>query len=196
MAKCAWCGADEDYQLYHDTVWGRPEASSRELFKKLCLDGQQAGLSWITILRKQANYEAAFFDFDPVKMAKMSEKDVDRLMQDRGIIRNKLKIQSLVRNAQAYLAFEQDQGSFAQYLWAFVGGSPVDNQWSLESDIPTQTPESVAMSKSLKKLGFNFVGPTICYAFMQAVGMVNDHIVSCPSFTECRQLGKTFPTIE
>ncbi len=188
MERCAWCGEDEQYQHYHDTVWGRPERDSRELFKKLCLDGQQAGLSWITILRKQANYEQAFFDFDPAKMALIDEKSIAKLMQNAGIVRNRLKINSLIKNAQAFLDFERSEGDFSEFLWSFVNGSPLKNKWDTMADIPAQTPESVAMSKALKKMGFSFVGPTICYAFMQATGMVNDHIRSCHVYESCHRL--------
>ena len=184
LERCGWCGDDEQYQHYHDTVWGRPEYNSRELFKKLCLDGQQAGLSWITILRKQSNYEAAFFDFDPVKMAAMTEQQMEAQMQNSGIVRNRLKIKSLVKNAQSYLAFQQDGGDFSEFIWSFVGGKPVQNCWKSLSEVPTETTASVAMSKALKKMGFSFVGPTICYAFMQATGLVNDHLVSCHCFEE------------
>jgi DNA-3-methyladenine glycosylase I len=191
MNRCAWCGEDSQYQHYHDTVWGRPERHSRELFKKLCLDGQQAGLSWITILRKQAAYEDAFFDFDPYRMSLMTESDIEQQMQNTGIVRNRLKIESLIRNARAYVAYEQ-QGDFAAFLWSFVDGKPMINQRRQMSDIPTQTAESLAMSKALKKLGFNFVGPTICYAFMQACGLVMDHLVDCCVFDECRVLAERF----
>ena len=189
MQRCHWCGEDPVYQHYHDTVWGRPEYDSLELFEKLCLDGQQAGLSWITILKKQANYEAAFFNFDPYQMAQMDETDVERLMQDVGIVRNRLKIQSLIRNAKAYVAFAE-QGDFSHFLWSFVGGRSIVNQWQESSQIPTQTTESEAMSKALKKLGFNFVGPTICYAFMQACGLVMDHVTSCHCYQECKTLAE------
>lgn len=191
MKRCDWCGKDEQYQQYHDTVWGRPEPCGRELFKKLCLDGQQAGLSWITILRKQAAYEQAFFDFDPVKMAAMTEADIARQMQNPGIVRNRLKIESLVRNANAYLKYQQ-QGDFAEFIWSFVGGRPIVNRWAQISEVPAQSPESIAMSKALKKLGFNFVGPTICYAFMQACGLVMDHLVDCNSYCECKGLANDF----
>lgn len=194
--RCSWCGDDEQYQQYHDTVWGRPERSSRELFKKLCLDGQQAGLSWITILRKQKEYEKAFFDFDPTKMSKLTQSDIDSLMQNKGIIRNKLKIQSLIKNANAFLSIESENGDFAAYLWAFVGGKPVVNSWKTMADVPTESEESRAMSKSLKKLGFSFVGPTICYAFMEAVGMVNDHITPCKSYQSCVDLAGDFEAME
>lgn len=191
MERCSWCGDDPQYQHYHDTVWGRPEYDSRELFKKLCLDGQQAGLSWITILRKQSNYEQAFYDFDPVKMARMTERDIETQMQNTGIIRNRLKIESLIRNAKAYLSMEQGQGEFADFIWSFVGGQPIQNNWQSLSEVPSETDASRAMSKALKKQGFNFVGPTICYAFMQAVGMVNDHIVSCHCHQPCADLSRS-----
>lgn len=179
VVRCSWCGKDPVYQAYHDHVWGRPVFDSRELFEKLCLDGQQAGLSWITILKKQANYQATFFNFDPTLMAKMTDQDVERLMQDKGIVRNRLKIESLIRNAKAFNDFEATQGSFSEFLWGFVGGKPKINHPKTMDEVPTQTPESEAMSKALKKHGFNFVGPTICYAFMQAVGMVDDHLSTC-----------------
>ncbi len=188
MERCGWCGEDPQYQHYHDTVWGRPEYDRTELFKKLCLDGQQAGLSWITILRKQAHYEAAFFNFNPEKMAAMTESDVHTQMQNTGIVRNKLKIQSLIKNARALLAFEQAGGDFSEFLWSFVDHVPRDNAFRSLAEVPAETEESKAMSKALKKLGFSFVGPTICYAFMQAVGMVNDHIATCHVYQECQRL--------
>lgn len=188
MTRCDWCGEDALYQHYHDTVWGRPEYDSVELFKKLCLDGQQAGLSWITILRKQAGYEAAFFDFDPVKMASMTDDYLDEQMQNTGIIRNRLKLQSLRKNAQAFVRFESQGRSFAEFLWSFVDGKPLQNHWKSMAEVPTETEASREMSKALKKLGFTFVGPTICYAFMEAVGMANDHLVDCHCHEPCRQL--------
>lgn len=187
--RCGWCSNDPMYMSYHDNVWGRPEYNSRELFEKLCLDGQQAGLSWITILRKQKNYQEAFAQFVPEKIAEFDDAKVEELMQNPGIVRNRLKVNSIIRNAKAYLAYEQKFGkdSFSPFLWAFVGGKPIVNQWSSMRQVPAETVESQAMSKALKKLGFNFVGPTICYAFMQAVGMVNDHLVSCPAYQQCRE---------
>jgi DNA-3-methyladenine glycosylase I len=185
MERCSWCGTDKQYQDYHDNVWGRPEYESQELFKKLCLDGQQAGLSWITILRKQVNYEQAFYDFDPAKMAEMNEQDIEKQMNNAGIVRNRLKINSLIKNARAFLAYEAEFGSFSDFLWSFVGGEPTQNKWESMGDVPAETKESAAMSKALKKIGFSFVGPTICYAFMQAVGMVNDHITSCHCHEAC-----------
>lgn len=189
MTRCGWCGTDPQYQHYHDTVWGRPEIDSRELFKKLCLDGQQAGLSWITILRKQSAYEAAFFDFDPDAMAQMSDDYLETQMANTAIVRNRLKLISLRKNALAYQTLETGPGAFSRFLWSFVDGAPVQNRWRTLSDVPTETEASRQMSKALKKQGFTFVGPTICYAFMQAVGMVNDHLIDCHCHEPCRQLG-------
>jgi len=185
--RCAWCGEEPIYVDYHDNVWGRPEYDSKELFEKLCLDGQQAGLSWITILKKRQGYLNAFANFDANEIKDFTEEDVERLMQDTGIIRNRLKINSIIKNAKAYLAYEEEhgKGSFSTFLWGFVGGKPKVNKFETMAEVPAETVESQAMSKALKKLGFNFVGPTICYAFMQAVGMVNDHLVSCPSYQAC-----------
>ncbi|QYK05307.1 DNA-3-methyladenine glycosylase I [Shewanella zhangzhouensis] len=177
--RCAWVGNDSLYQQYHDEVWGRPVYDARELFAKLCLDGQQAGLSWITILKKQANYEAAFANFEPAIIANFDEAKVEELMQNPGIVRNRAKVNSIIRNARAYLNYVEAGNDFAAFLWSFVGDKPIVNHFGAISEVPAQTPESEAMSKALKKLGFNFVGPTICYAFMQAVGMVNDHTVDC-----------------
>ena len=178
--RCPWCGNQPDYIEYHDTVWGRPVTARNELFEKLCLDGQQAGLSWLTILRKQAGYRAVFSDFIPESLAEYTASDIDRCLEDRRIVRNRRKAESIVGNARALLAMEADGESFSTFLWSFVGGAPIINEWTHLDEIPTETPESRAMSKALKKRGFRFVGPTICYAFMQAVGMVNDHLVTCP----------------
>lgn len=182
--RCSWVGEQKIYQDYHDNVWGRPNYDSRDLFAKLCLDGQQAGLSWITILKKQENYERAFANFDPHELVKYTEQDVERLMQDKGIVRNRLKIKSIIKNAQAYLDIEQSGTDFAEFIWQFVGGKPIRNSWQSGKDVPVSTPESDAMAKALKKKGFSFVGTTICYAFMQAVGMVNDHTVDCHCYDE------------
>ncbi|MGL5495477.1 MAG: DNA-3-methyladenine glycosylase I [Aeromonas sobria] len=184
--RCAWVTRDAEYIAYHDQQWGRPVYDPRELFAKLCLDGQQAGLSWLTILKRTGSYYRAYADFDPVLIARFDEQDVERLMQDTGIIRNRLKVQSIIRNARAYLALQEQGIDFADYLWGFVGGAPMVNQRQGNGDIPATSKESDAMAKALKKLGFNFVGSTICYAFMQAVGMVNDHLVSCPCHAECQ----------
>ncbi len=182
--RCSWVGADDLYQQYHDEVWGRPVYDSQELFAKLCLDGQQAGLSWLTILKKQENYEAAFANFDPKIIAQFDDEKVEVLLQNKGIVRNRLKVNSIIKNARSYMThfsdIEGEQGDdFSEFLWSFVGGKPIVNRFKTMDEVPAQTPESEAMSKALKKLGFNFVGPTICYAFMQAVGMVNDHTTDC-----------------
>ena len=188
--RCPWCGTDPLYVHYHDTVWGRPEYDDQALFEKLCLDGQQAGLSWITILRKQESYRQAYAGFDPEQIVRFDEDDIARLMADPGIIRNRLKVHSIIRNARGFLAL-RDQGiSFSEFLWQFVDGRPIQNRWQTLAEVPVTTPESEAMSKALKKAGFNFVGPTIVYAFMQATGMVNDHLVSCHAHTECRHLAQ------
>tara|TARA_R110000796_G_scaffold236637_1_gene356175 strand:- start:101 stop:664 length:564 start_codon:yes stop_codon:yes gene_type:complete len=177
--RCGWVSEDPLYQHYHDTVWGRPEFDAKQLFAKLCLDGQQAGLSWITILKKQQNYQQLFANFEPSIIAQYDQAKVEALMLEPGIVRNRLKINSIIRNAKAYLAFVEQGDDFSKFLWGFVGGEPRANNFSSSNQVPAQTAESEAMSKALKKLGFNFVGPTICYAFMQAVGMVNDHTTDC-----------------
>lgn len=182
--RCDWVGNDSIYQDYHDNVWGRPNRNSKDLFAKLCLDGQQAGLSWITILKKQANYEKLFFEFAPEKIVTLSESDVERLMQDKGIVRNRLKINSIIRNANAYLVMQKNGIDFSEFIWSFVEGETIHNHWTSISQVPTSTPRSDAMAKALKKNGFNFVGTTICYAFMQAVGLVNDHTTDCHCYSE------------
>ncbi|GAA0860029.1 DNA-3-methyladenine glycosylase I [Aliiglaciecola litoralis] len=189
--RCGWVGKDLIYQQYHDQVWGRPVTDSQTLFAKLCLDGQQAGLSWITILKKQQNYEDAFYQFDPVQIATMTDKDVERLMQNPGIVRNRLKIQSIIKNAKAYLTMQEQGEDFSRFIWHFVDHQVVVNRWQQQSDVPTSTPQSDAMAKALKKRGFNFVGTTICYAFMQAVGLVNDHTTDCHCYEPCVELANT-----
>ncbi|BCV38747.1 DNA-3-methyladenine glycosylase I [Shewanella algae] len=179
IVRCGWVTDDPLYQEYHDKVWGRPVYDAKELFAKLCLDGQQAGLSWLTILKKQANYERAFAGFDPQVIAGFDQAKIEELLQDPGIVRNRAKVNSIVRNAKAYLAFVEQGNDFSEFLWGFVDGVPKVNRFETLTQVPAQTPESEAMSKALKKLGFNFCGPTICYAFMQAVGMVNDHLLDC-----------------
>ncbi|MEE1675684.1 DNA-3-methyladenine glycosylase I [Agarivorans aestuarii] len=190
LQRCPWCGSDPLYQDYHDKVWGRPVYDSIELFAKLCLDGQQAGLSWITILRKQQSYYQAYAQFQPEKIALFTEQDCQRLMENTGIVRNKLKINSIVKNAKAYLAIEASGQAFNDYIWQFVGGKTIVNSYASLQEIPTESPESQAMSKALKKAGFSFVGPTICYAFMQAVGMLNDHITGCHIYQETVALAR------
>ncbi len=186
--RCEWCGTDPLYVAYHDEEWGVPEFDDRQLFAKLILDGAQAGLSWITILRKRENYWAAFDGFDPEKIARYDEQKIAELLQNPGIVRNRLKVQSAVQNAQGFLQIMEEHGSFSDYLWQFVDGRPIQNPWRTLADFPAETAESQAMSRGLKSYGFNFVGPTICYAFMQAVGMVNDHVIDCFRDAECRAL--------
>jgi DNA-3-methyladenine glycosylase I len=178
VIRCSWA-SNELSILYHDREWGVPQHDDRVLFEFLILEGAQAGLSWDTILRKRENYRAAFSGFDPKKIARYDGRKTDRLLRDEGIIRNRLKITSAVRNAKAFLALQKEFGSFDRYIWEFVGGKPLVNSRRLGKGIPARTLESDAMSKDLKKRGFNFVGSTICYAFMQATGMVNDHVRGC-----------------
>lgn len=192
LNRCGWCGQDPVYQAYHDQVWGRPVADGQSLFAKLCLDGQQAGLSWITILRKQAGYEAAFAGFNPDALVCYTDADVERLMGNPGIVRNRLKIQSVIRNAHAYVAMRDAGEDFAAFLWGFVGNRPLINSWQELAQVPTETDESRAMSKALKQRGFNFVGPTICYAFMQATGLVMDHLTGCHCYQECCDEAESF----
>ncbi len=182
--RCPWPSDDPLYIRYHDEEWGVPVYDDRLLFAKLILDGAQAGLSWITILRKRENYYAAFDNFDPEKIARYDETRFAELMNNPGIVRNRLKIRAAIRNAQAYLRLKDELGSFSDYLWGFVGGEPIVNRWRSLEQVPATSPESEAMSADLKRRGFHFVGPTICYAFMQAVGMVNDHLVSCFRYNE------------
>lgn len=186
--RCPWCGTDPLYMDYHDTVWGRPEYDDLALFEKLCLDGQQAGLSWITILRKQENYQAAYDYFRPEKIVQYDEKKIAELLANPGIVRNRLKVQSVIKNARGYLDLQEKGTKFSSFLWSFVEGSPIQNNWRNFEEVPVTTPESEAMSRALKRAGFTFVGPTIVYAFMQAVGMVNDHLAGCPQHQQCRSL--------
>ncbi len=188
--RCPWCGNDPLYVHYHDTVWGRPEYDDLALFEKLCLDGQQAGLSWITILRKQASYRAAYANFDPEKIVRFDDSKVEELMQDPGIIRNRLKVHSIIKNSRAYLALRDQGVGFSDFLWSFVDHQPVQNHWQSLEEVPVATDASEAMSRALKKAGFTFVGPVIVYAFMQATGMVNDHLVQCPQHRACYLLSQ------
>ncbi|NNK80802.1 MAG: DNA-3-methyladenine glycosylase I [Flavobacteriales bacterium] len=183
MPRCPWCGDDPIYVQYHDTEWGVPVLDDRSLFEKLILDGFQAGLSWITILKKRDNFIRAFDGFQPDLIANYNEEKIQSLMGDAGIVRNQLKIRATVTNAQAYLKITKEN-SFSDFLWSFVGGEPIINHLKSEVDYVATSRESDEMSKALKELGFKFVGSTICYAFMQAVGMVNDHIVECPRWKE------------
>ncbi|WP_144821072.1 DNA-3-methyladenine glycosylase I [Marinobacter piscensis] len=186
--RCPWCGTDPLYVHYHDTVWGRPEYDDLALFEKLCLDGQQAGLSWITILRKQAGYRSAYDNFNPERIASYNDAKIAELLTDPGIVRNKLKVQSIIKNARGFLSLQEARAGFSDFLWQFVNGAPIQNHWRNTEEVPVTTPESEAMSRALKSAGFTFVGPTIVYAFMQATGMVNDHLVCCPQHEQCRLL--------
>ena len=178
--RCDWSSLQDSlYREYHDKEWGVPVHDDRTIFEFLVLEGAQAGLSWGTILRKRENFRRAFEEFDPVKVARFDSRTVQRLLKNPGIIRNRLKINSAVQNARAFLEVQREFGNFDSYIWTFVGGSPRVNNWKRLSDIPAATPESEAMSRDLIRRGFRFVGPTICYAHMQATGMVNDHLVSC-----------------
>jgi DNA-3-methyladenine glycosylase I len=178
--RCPWCLGHDLYVQYHDEDWGVPVHDDRELFEKLILDGAQAGLSWLTILKKRENYRRAYDGFDIARVARYTEKDEQRLLQDEGIVRNRLKIKASILNAKATLAVQKEFGSLDAFLWSFVGGKPIQNKRQGMGDMPARSAESDAMSKALLKRGFKFVGSTICYAFMQAVGMVNDHLVTCP----------------
>ena len=177
--RCAWAGTDPLYIAYHDREWGVPLHDDRKLFEMLILEGAQAGLSWITVLRKREAFREAFDRFDPSKVAEYDQRRIQELLHNPGIIRNRLKIHAAVQNARAFLKVAEEFGSFDRYLWQFVGGRSRQNRWSRSRDVPARTAESDALSKDLKKRGFKFVGSTICYAFMQAVGMVNDHLTDC-----------------
>ncbi len=178
-SRCSWCGEDPLYVAYHDAEWGVPEWDDRALFEKLMLDGFQAGLSWITILRKRDNFRRAFDGFVPEVIARYDVAKREALMADAGIVRNRQKIEATVGNAQAWLQIMEEDGSFADFLWRFTDGRPLVNHWTRSDQIPAETAESRAMSKALKTAGFRFCGPTICYAVMQACGIVNDHLVDC-----------------
>ena len=188
--RCGWVNDDPLYIAYHDEEWGVPLHDDRRLFEMLVLEGAQAGLSWYTILRKREGYRRAFDEFDPERVARYDEKKVASLLQDPGIVRNRLKVNAAISNARAWLDLRESGLAFSDFLWDFTGGKPVVNAWRRLEDVPASTPASEAMSKALKKLGFRFVGPTICYAFMQAVGMVNDHPTTCFRWAECRALAE------
>ena len=187
-ARCPWGASDPLYVPYHDEEWGVPLHDDRRLFEMLVLEGAQAGLSWLTILRRREGYRRAFDRFDPRAVARYDARDVERLLADGGIIRNRLKIDSAINNARAFLAVQEEFGSFDRYVWGFVDGRPTQNAWTTLEEVPAQTPVSNAMSRDLRKRGFTFVGPTICYAHMQATGMVNDHLVGCFRHREVRLL--------
>jgi DNA-3-methyladenine glycosylase I len=179
IKRCEWANSSDLDAAYHDKEWGVVSRDDRHLFEMLILEGAQAGLSWNTILKKREAYRSAYYDFDPEKVARFTARSVARLLGNAGIVRNRLKIEASITNAKAFLAVQMEHGSFSEFIWSFVGGEPVTNNRQTLRDIPAETPESQAMSKALKKKGFKFVGPTICYAFMQSVGMVNDHEVGC-----------------
>ncbi|GBE07013.1 DNA-3-methyladenine glycosylase 1 [bacterium BMS3Abin11] len=177
--RCEWCTGSEIYRAYHDDEWGVPLHEDRKLFEFLILEGAQAGLSWITVLKKRVHYRKVFDQFDPVRVAKYSDKKIEKLLLDPGIIRNRLKVSSAVSNARIFLEVQAEFGSFDSYIWQFTDGKAIHNRWQSMSEIPANSAESDAMSKDLKKRGFRFVGTTICYAFMQATGMINDHTIDC-----------------
>lgn len=187
--RCTWCGQDPVYVAYHDTEWGVPEYDSRALWEKLILDGFQAGLSWITILKKRDNFRSAFAGFDPNVIAEWGEGEVTRLLGDAGIVRHRGKIEATIGNARAWQKIEQKQG-FDSYLWDRVGGRPIQNQFSKMAEMPPETPLSQAISKDMKKDGFRFCGPTIVYAFMEATGLVNDHLTGCPRHGEVAAMAR------
>ena len=178
-SRCAWCGDDPLYVRYHDEEWGVPVHDDHRHFEFLILEGAQAGLSWITILRKRENYRAAFADFDPERVARFGKRDIERLLKNPGVVRNRLKVEGAVKNARAFLEVQAEFDGFDNYVWRFVNGKPIQNRWTQMQQVPTTTPESDTLSKDLKKRGFTFVGSTIIYAHMQAIGMVNDHAVDC-----------------
>jgi DNA-3-methyladenine glycosylase I len=187
LIRCPWCEDFDLYRQYHDTEWGVPLRDSQKLFELLFLEGAQAGLSWSTVLKKRESYREAFDNFDPKKIAKYDEKKISELMANPGIIRNRLKVAATITNAKAYLALEKNGQSFDQFLWQFVKNKPIQNKHQSLSDIPASSPESDALSKALLKAGFKFVGSTICYAFMQASGMINDHITSCHRYSAVKK---------
>jgi len=193
--RCAWAeGGNELYIQYHDLEWGVPVHEDRKQFEFLILEGAQAGLSWSTVLNKREGYRKAFANFDPVKVARFSEKKIETLIQNPSIIRNRLKITSAVSNARAFLAIQKEYGSFDTYIWAFVGGKPLQNRWKAMAEVPATSPESDALSKDLKQRGLKFVGSTIMYAHLQAAGLVNDHLLNCFRYRECATLARTSPT--
>lgn len=184
MQRCTWAGSDPLYINYHDKEWGVPVYDDRKLFEMLILEGAQAGLSWITVLKKRENYRQAFDHFDPEKIIKYDARRVEELLRNEGIIRNRLKVESVIKNARAYFEVCAEFGSFSQYIWSFVDHAPRTNHWKSMKELPASTPQSDKMSRDLKKRGFKFVGSTICYAYMQAVGMVNDHTTDCFRYKE------------
>lgn len=186
--RCAWCGDDPLYLAYHDEEWGVPVHDDRALFEMLTLEGAQAGLSWLTILRKREGYRRAFHGFEIARVAAMTEQEAEALREDAGIVRNRLKIASTIRNAKVLLKIQEEHGSFGKWLWAFTGGVPVQNTFADMASLPAETELSKRISKELKRAGMNFVGPTIIYALMQAIGMVNDHVMDCYRYPQVKQL--------
>jgi DNA-3-methyladenine glycosylase I len=188
-ARCSWCGEDPLYVAYHDEEWGVPVADSRDLFERLMLEGMQAGLSWYTVLKKREHMRRQFFGFNPATLHRRGEAAIAGWLEDAGLIRHRGKLEALIGNARACLSLE---GSFSDYVWSFVDGAPKQNRWRLAAQVPAETDESKAMSRELKRAGFRFVGPTICYAFMQSAGLVNDHVVGCHRQHDCRKLGSAW----
>ena len=186
--RCEWCGSDPLYVAYHDDEWGVPVHDDQRLFEMLILGGAQAGLSWLTILKKREGYRKAFHAFDHEKIAGYSQRDIKRLLANSGIVRNRLKIESVIRNARGVVDIREEFGTLDSFLWQYVDGMPRQNAWSSMAELPARTEQSDVMSKDLKRRGFNFVGPTICYAFMQAAGMVNDHLVDCFRYNKLRAM--------
>ena len=195
LERCAWCGDDPLYVDYHDEEWGVPEFDNTALFERLLLEGMQAGLSWFTVLKKREHMRKRFFDFEPERLARAGAREMKSWLEDPGLIRNRAKLDSVVGNARATLALsgpskgELPGGGLSKFVWSFVGDQPVQNRWLNVKDVPGHTSTSVDLSTALKKAGFKFVGPTICYAFMQSAGLVNDHLLSCPSHQRCAELG-------
>ena len=185
ITRCSWCGDDPLYQQYHDNEWGVPCRDDKKLFEFVLLEGAQAGLSWITILRKREGYRSAFADFEVQKVAAFTEKDVERLMSDAGIVRNRLKINSAISNARLFIEIQKEFGSFSDYFWGYVDNQPIVNRWATLGEIPASTELSDLIAKDMKKRGFKFFGSTICYAHMQAMGLVNDHCLDCFRYSQC-----------
>lgn len=183
--RCPWCGEDSLYVDYHDREWGVPLKDDRALFELLCLEGAQAGLSWITVLRKREAYRRVFDRFDPGAVARYDQRRIDEILTERGIIRNRLKVRSVVENARVFLDLQEREGSFSEYLWGFVDGRPIENRWKYLSQVPAETDLSRRISKDMKKRGFRFVGPVIIYSLIQSAGLVNDHLVDCFRHDEC-----------
>ncbi|ELZ5940211.1 DNA-3-methyladenine glycosylase I [Providencia stuartii] len=182
LTRCRWVNQDPEYIAYHDNEWGKPTKDNLQLFEMICLEGQQAGLSWYTILKKRQGYRELFYQFDPSRIAIMNEEDVERLIQDTRIIRNRAKINAIIANAKAYLQMMENGEDFSTFLWQFVNNTPIVNQWQCHSQVPAETELSKTLSKALKKRGFKFVGAITCYTFMQATGMINDHLVGCHQY--------------